>query len=58
MEYLYYELPSEAIKKLEHLYFVKDAKDLQEKYYQAIEWFNKTLKEINQKEIEKLIETA
>jgi len=32
MEYLYYELPSETIAKLKHLYFVKDAKDLQEKY--------------------------
>jgi hypothetical protein len=29
MEYLHYELPSETIKKLEHLYFVKDEKDLQ-----------------------------
>jgi hypothetical protein len=57
MEYLHYELPSEIIKKLEHLYFVKDAKDLQEKYLKAIKWFNKTMQEINQKEIERLIGT-
>ena len=57
MEYLHYELPSEIIEKLGHLYFVKDAKDLQEKYHQAIKWFNKTMQEINQKEIEKLIGT-
>ena len=55
MEYLHYELPSEVIKKLEHLYFVKDEKDLQEKYREAMKWFNKTMKEIDQKEIEKLI---
>jgi hypothetical protein len=55
MEYLHYELPSETIRKLEHLYFVKDEKELQEKYREAIKWFNKTMKEINQKEIEKLI---
>ena len=57
IEYLHYELPSEIIEKLGHLYFVKDAKDLQEKYHQAIKWFNKTMQEINQKEIEKLIGT-
>lgn len=57
MEYLHYELPSEVIKKLEHLYFVKDVKDLQEKYYEAISWFHKTMLEIDQKEIERLIGT-
>jgi len=55
MEYVHYELPFEVIKKLAHLYFVNDAKDLQEKYYEAIKWFHKTMQEINQKEIEKLI---
>jgi hypothetical protein len=57
MEYVHYELPSEVIKKLEHLYFVKDEKDLQEKYYEATKWFHKTMQEINQKEIERLIGT-
>jgi len=57
MQYIHHELPSEVIKKLEHLYFVKDAKDLQEKYREAIKWFNKTMQEINQKEIERLIGT-
>jgi hypothetical protein len=55
MEYVHYELPSDVIKKLEHLYFVKDAKDLQEKYYEATKWFYKTIQGINQKEIERLI---
>jgi hypothetical protein len=55
MEYVHYELPSETIKKLENLYFVKDAKDLQEKYREVIKWFHKTMLEIDQKEIERLI---
>ena len=55
MEYLHYELPFEIIKKLEHLYLVKDAKDLQEKYYEATEWFHETIEEIDQKGIERLI---
>jgi hypothetical protein len=55
MEYLHYELPSDVIKKLAHLYFVKDEKNLQEKYREAIKWFHKTMQEIDQKEIEKLI---
>ena len=57
MEYVHYELPSETIKKLEHLYLVKDSKDLQEKYREAIKWFHKAMQEINQKEIERLIGT-
>jgi len=57
MEYIHYELPSEIIKKLEHLYFVKNAKDLQGKYRKAIKWFNKTMTEIDQKEMERLIGT-
>jgi hypothetical protein len=57
MEYVHYELPPEAIKKLEKSYFVKDAKDLQEKYSEATAWFRKAIKEIDQKEIERLIGT-
>jgi hypothetical protein len=57
MEYLHYELPSEVIKKLGDLYFVKDAKNLQEKYHEANKWFDKTMRDINQKEIERLIKT-
>jgi len=55
MEYLHYELPPETLKKLEHLYFVKNEKDLQEKYYEATKWFHKTIEEVDQKEIERLI---
>jgi hypothetical protein len=55
MRYIHYELPSEIIKKLKNLHFVMGEKDLQEKYDEASEWFQKTMSEINQEEIERLI---
>jgi hypothetical protein len=55
MHYVNYELPSCIIKKLKHLYFVKDEKGLQEKYNEATEWFPEIMSEIDQKEIELLI---
>jgi hypothetical protein len=54
MRYVHYELPSSTIEKLERLYFVKGLKDLQRKYCEATEWFQKTMSEIDSKEIEKL----
>ncbi len=53
--YIHYEFPSEVIKRLKHLFFVEDEKDLQEKYNQATEWFQKIMSMIDEKEIEKLI---
>jgi predicted nucleotidyltransferase len=58
MHYIHYELPSEVIKKLKHLCFIKDEKDLQEKYNEATKWFPKTMSEIDQKEIKRLIEVS
>jgi hypothetical protein len=55
MHYIHYELPSEAIEKLKHLYFVEDEKDLQEKYHEATRWFHEIMSEIDQKEIERLV---
>lgn len=46
MRYVHYELPLETIKKLVQLYFVKDEKDLQEKYCEASKWLNDVLSEI------------
>lgn len=57
MRYVHYELPSKIIEKLKNLYFVKDGKDLQEKYPQAIKWFHKTMLEIQEKKMEKLTRT-
>jgi len=57
MRYVHYELPKEAIKKLESLYFAKDAKDLQEKYLEATNWFHELMLEIDGEQIEKLVRT-
>jgi hypothetical protein len=53
MRYVHYELPPEAVERLERLYFVENTKELQEKYCEATEWFRKAIFEIDQKEIEK-----
>ncbi len=55
MHYIHYELSPDVIKKLKHLYFVKDENDLQEKYHKAVKWFQEIMSEINQKEIERLV---
>jgi predicted nucleotidyltransferase len=57
MRYIHYELPSEIIEKLKHLYFVRDKEDLQEKYNEAIKWFHKIMLEIRSK-IERLMEAS
>ena len=41
--YIQYELPKEVIEKLENLYFVRDRKDLEEKYREATEWFKEMM---------------
>lgn len=46
MRYIHYEFPPETVKKLERLYFVKDMKNLKEKYQEATEWFYKVISEI------------
>jgi hypothetical protein len=55
MRYIHYEIPSKITRKLEHLYFAKDEKDLQRKYQEATKWFHETISEIEQKEIERLV---
>ena len=55
IRYVHYESPLEEIEKLKRLFFVKDEKDLREKYREGTEWFHKIVSEINRKEIEKLI---
>lgn len=58
MRYIHHEFPSEIIKRLKHLFFVEDEKDLQEKYTQASEWFQKIMSLIDEKEIENLIRAS
>jgi predicted nucleotidyltransferase len=47
MRYVHYELPPEITSKLENLYFIKNPKDLQEKYHKATKWFQETISKIN-----------
>lgn len=58
MRYVHYELPSETVKKLERLHFVKDDEDLQQKYNEVVEWFSKAMSEIDNEQIERLITMA
>jgi len=55
MRYIHYELPSETIERLKSLYFVRDEKELQEKYHEASKWFQKVMSEIDPKEIKRLV---
>jgi len=55
MRYVHYELPPEVAERLANLHFVRNMKDLQEKYREAKEWFLKTMSEIDGKQIEHLI---
>ena len=55
VRYLHYELPAKTVKKLESLYFVKGAKDLQEKYLQASKWFSVTMAMITEEKMKKLL---
>ncbi len=58
MRYIHYELPSEIVERLRHLYFVKDEKSLQEKYDAAVEWLQKTISKIDQEDVEDLIRAS
>ena len=55
MRYIHYEIPSEVIKKLKRLYFVESEKELQEKYHEATEWFQKITSQIDQRMIERKV---
>jgi len=58
MRYIHYEFPSEIVKKLERLYFVKDERDLQEKYRKATKWFREIMSNISSKMIERLTRSS
>lgn len=45
--YVQYELPSAINDRLEHLYFVKDRKDLLEKYREATRWYKELVTQVS-----------
>jgi len=55
MRYIHRELPPETIKKLEQFYFVKEESDLQQKYYEAVKWFQEIVFQIDLTETKRLI---
>jgi hypothetical protein len=44
--YIHYDLPPEAVARLEDLFFVRDEHDLAAKLKRAMDWFHRTLDEI------------
>lgn len=58
MRYVYCELPQRTVQRLERLSFVKNSKDLQKKYREAIDWFHKVTSEIEEKNVERLVGKA
>jgi len=47
--YVYYDLPKEAVKKLEEFYLITDMRDLRLKHKEAIRWFNSIVTELKKK---------
>jgi hypothetical protein len=58
MRYVHYELPSNIIEKLMHLYFVKDENDLQNKYQEATDWLREIIAGIDEKQIWRVVGIA
>lgn len=54
--YVHYELPTEVIHRLQHLYFVRDENDLRQKYSEATAWFRQTMSEIDTNRIRALVQ--
>jgi len=57
MHYVRYELPAEALRRLSHLYFVRDGADLQRKYDEATQWLRAEMSEIREDNVERLVES-
>jgi hypothetical protein len=51
MRYVHCELPPKIIIRLRKLHFVRDEKDLEEKFREATDWFHEVIPEISKKRI-------
>lgn len=49
--YIHYDLPPDIVRRLKALYFVKDEKELKQKYRLAERWFRDALREVDFAEI-------
>jgi hypothetical protein len=45
--YVYYDLPSEVVRKLETLYFIANLDELREKHEDAGRWFHETREQLD-----------
>ena len=53
--YIYYEMPSEVVKRLHHLYFITSAEALKKCREEAADWFWETVKGIDYEEVRRMI---
>jgi predicted nucleotidyltransferase len=51
MRYVYRELPSDVVRRLETLAFIKDPEDLAAKYREARAWFDKAIEEVDETQV-------
>ncbi len=56
MRYVHYELPRPVLARLESLYLVRDAADLQAKYPEAVAWFRETVDSLDRTKIRGALE--
>ncbi|KPJ61064.1 MAG: hypothetical protein AMJ46_03605 [Latescibacteria bacterium DG_63] len=51
--YVHYDLPAEVVERLRQLYFVRDERDLEEKYRLAERWLRETMRALDFEEIQR-----
>jgi hypothetical protein len=56
--YIYRDLPPAVVKRLEALYFVRDADDLQQKYRKAEQWLLDAMEQVDFDEVERSLEAG
>ena len=49
--YVHYELPPEVVSRFQRLCFVYDENDLQEKYREGVEWFQRAVDEVEEADV-------
>ena len=55
MRYVYRELPSEVLRRLEHLAFVKDPDELAAKSEEALAWFHEAIDAVDERQVRRQI---
>ncbi len=58
MRYVYRELPKDVVRRVERLAFVKDAKDLAAKHREAVAWFDKAIRAVDETQVRNMVSAA